>query len=251
MIRTIIVDDEQHCIDSLLKLSGLFQNTIDIVGTYSNVEEAVVATKALKPDLVFLDVEINDKTGFDYLEAVKHLAFKVIFTTAHDKYAVKAFRFSALDFLLKPIDEDDFNEAIGRVVAEASSAEALDRKIDALMHNISAKDSEKRITINSNENLDIIQVSDILYCESWVNYTKIQTVNEGKITSTKTLKYYDKLLTDSDFFRIDQSFLVNLKYVKKYTKGKPAYAVLTDGTKLKVSLSNKEGFFKRLNNLYG
>lgn len=249
MIKTIIIDDDQDCIDAILDLIKLYPNNFDVIGAYTSVEKGVLATKSLSPDLVFLDVEINGKTGFDYLIQVRNVDFKVVFTTAYSKYAVKAFKFSALDYLLKPIDSDDFEEAVRKIKREEYS-KTLSEKIDNVIHNLTLKDHEKRIIIGTKTSSTIVSVHEILYCEAWVNYTNVYTLKEGKITSTKTLKYYDNLLEDSDFYRIDQSYLVNMKYVKKYTKGKPAYAILTNGTKLKVSLKNKQGFLEQLNSMF-
>lgn len=249
MIKTIIIDDEQHCIDAILKLTSNFHNMFKIIGTFTNVDSAVAATPDLDPDLVFLDIEIKNKTGFNYLEELGSINFNVVFTTAYDKYAVKAFKFSALSYLLKPIDIDEFKEVVNKIEKEEFS-KSLEKKMAALMHNFIVRDQEKRIIINSNNDCTVIEVSDILYCKSTINYTDIYTINKERITSTKTLKYYDDLLSDSNFYRIDQSFLINIKYVKKYTKGKPAYVILIDGVKLKVSLKNKEGFHKALNSLY-
>ena len=249
MIKTIIIDDEQHCIDAILNLMQLFPNTFNVVGTYTNIDEAVTKTQILKPDLVFLDVEVNNKTGFDYLQAIQHPNFQIIFTTAHDKYAVKAFKFSALDYLLKPIDDTDFKEAILKM-KQRDHNKVLEQKMDAFFFNMKANHFEKRITINTKTDFNVLSVSDILYCKSSINYTDIFSKTHGKITSSKTLKYYTELLLESDFYRVDQSYLVNLRYIKKYTKGKPAYVILSDGTKIKVSLSNKDGFFEQLNNLH-
>ena len=248
MIKAIIIDDEQHCIDAILKLTEPYKNKITILGAFKTVNEGLLATKKLNPDLVFLDVEINDKTGFDYLEEVKNVDFHVVFTTAYDKYAVKAFKFSALHYLLKPIDVDDFLEILNRLNVDVSFRK-VNQKIDAFLHNQRVRDSEKRITINTTRDCVILHVSDIVYCESTINYTTLVTKNNEKITSSKTLKKYEELLNSAGFYRVDQSYLVNLQYVKKYTKGKPAYAIMTNGIKIKVSLSKKEGFFKALNNL--
>lgn len=248
MIKTIIVDDEQHCIDAVLDLINEYDDFFNVLGSYRSVEAAVKATKRLKPDLVFLDVEINDETGFDFLKQLGVINFQVVFTTAYDKYAVKAFKFSALHYLLKPIDTDDFEEVVKRIEKDVLIKE-LDKKINVLMHNLKVKNTDKRLTIDTSEDTNVINISDILYCEADINYTDIHTIKNGKITSSKTLKTFENLLLEHGFYRVHQSYLVNLKHVKKYTKGKPAYVILSNGSRVKVSLSNKSGFLNALKNL--
>lgn len=249
MVNTIIIDDEQHCIDAVLYLIKTVSNNINVIGTFTNVEEAILETPKLNPDLVFLDVEIGNKTGFDYLTGINHINFQVVFTTAHDKYAIAAIKFSALDYLLKPIDEDEFKTVLLKF-EQSNKSSNLAQKMDALLYNLNANSSEKRITINTKNDFHVLSISDILYCKASINYTEIYAEQHTKIISSKTLKYYNDLLIDCDFYRVDQSYLVNMRFVKRYTKGKPAYVILNNGFKIKVSLSNKEGFLAKLNSMY-
>lgn len=248
MINTLIIDDEQHCIDALLKLTSKYNDVFNVVKTCTNVTNAVETTNALNPDLVFLDVEINNQTGFEYLQQVKHLNFMVVFTTAYSKYAVKAFKFAALHYLLKPIDFDDFDEVVNRLKSQKTT-EDVNKKIDTLLYNLKEDTTKKRISINTANECVVLNVSNIIYCEAKVNYTDIYIDNGKKITSSKTLKRFEEILLESGFYRVSQSCLVNLSHVKKYTKTKPPYAVMSNAVKVKVSLSSKEGFLKQLLNL--
>ncbi len=247
MIRAIIIDDEQHCIESVVELCKS-HNEISIEGTYTTVADGVKATNEIKPDLVFLDVEIHDKTGFNYLEQFHSHPFHVVFTTAYNKYAVKAFEFSALHYLLKPITNDQFKEVLKRVT-ETNSLETLSQRIDTLLYNQTVREDERRITINNSEATTVLHLAEILYCKADVNCTYFFLKNNKKVFSSKTLKTFSELFESSDFYRVDQSFLVNLKHVKKFTKGKPSFVIMSNGKDIKVAISRKAGLLKRLNNL--
>ncbi|MAB48638.1 MAG: response regulator transcription factor [Winogradskyella sp.] len=245
MIKAIIVDDEQHCINALLKLVEPISNTIKITNTFNSVDEALLKVQEISPDLVFLDVQINDKTGFDFLEELETIPFEVIFTTAHEKYAVQAFKFSAVDYLLKPIDEDDFTQAISKLNLKIE-AKDFSKKVKSLLSNVTKNDGQKRITIPTSEGLEFLDVADIIRCESDVNYTTIYTNDKRSLVVSKTLKWFETLLQNAGFFRIHNSHLINLSYIKKYTKGKGGYVTLSDDSNIEVSTRKKEGFIKAL-----
>lgn len=244
MIKTIIIDDEQHCIDAVLKLTSNYPDVFNIVGAFNTVKMALEATKKLQPELVFLDVKINNETGFDYLEQIENVDFNIIFTTAFEAYAVEAFRFSALDYLLKPIDKDEFHASVLKLknVVETS---CLKNKIDVLLYNLKVENALKRISVATPDGYVFIEVSDILYCNADVNYTHIFTKQGDKITTSKTLKVFEKLLLNNHFFRVHNSYLVNLFYVKKYTKGKGGYLTMKDNTNIDVSVRRKDEFIKK------
>lgn len=244
MIKTIIIDDEQHCIDSLLRLISKYEDVFSVVETFNTVHAGLAGVKTWQPDLVFLDIKINNQTGFDFLKKVDTINFNVIFTTAFETYAVEAFRFSALDYLLKPIDKDDFHETVLKLknVVETS---ILKNKIDVLLHNLKVENALKRISVATPDGYVFIEVSDILYCKADINYTHIFTKLGDKITTSKTLKTFEKLLLNNHFYRVHNSFLVNLFYVKKYTKGKGGYVTMKDNTNIDVSIRRKDEFMKK------
>jgi two-component system LytT family response regulator len=227
-------------------LEPLKNVTID--GTYKSVEDGSQAILNLAPDLVFLDVQINDKTGFDLLKTVGKIGFEVIFTTAFDHYAVQAFKFSAVDYLLKPIDSDDLTQALEKV-SEKLKKRDFEKKVEALLSNIHKKDRHKRISNPTSDGLIFLEVSDIVRCQSDINYTHIFLNGNKKITVSKTLKTFEELLSDCNFFRIHNSHLINLELLSNYIKGKGGFVTMTDGSYLEVSIRRKEAFLQALTNL--
>ena len=247
MIRTVIVDDEAHCIARLNALvEAHCAQDLDIVGTFDSVENALVGIHALQPDLVFLDVQIHDKTGFDLLQAFGNVRFDVVFTTAYERFAVQAIKFSALDYLLKPIDTDDFKAAVEKIKSKRSNDDAS-KKIDTLFHNLKAIGGQtRRISVPTMTGFEFIRVSDIIRCESDVNYTTIFMKEKQKLMVAKTLKEFDELLAEYNFFRVHNSHLVNLSYVKSYVKGKGGCVVMSDDSEVEVSVRRKDDFLKAL-----
>lgn len=247
MVRTIIIDDEQHCKDRLLRLiEGNCSRSLQVEGTFHSVEEGIKAIKELKPGLVFLDIQIHEKTGFDLLQALPEIDFEVIFTTGFEKYAIQAFKFSAVDYLLKPVDADDLIQAVSRLEKRLSSRD-ISAKFETLIHNLKNQDkSTKKITVPTSDGLMFIPVNEIIRCQSNVNYTTLYLVNNKKITVAKTLKEFELLLSDYDFFRIHNSHLVNLAFIAGYKKGKGGMVVMSDRSEIEVSTRRKEEFLKLL-----
>lgn len=247
MIRAIIIDDEQHCSNRLTDLLNRFcKQAVTIAGTFKNVDDAVAGINTLKPDLVFLDIQLHDQTGFDLLERISQIDFEVIFTTAYDNYAIQAFKFSAVDYLLKPIDPDDLVQSVGKLQKIFHQRE-LTEKFDALLHNIKTADTlSKKITVATSKGLLFLQVSDITRCQSDVNYTTIYLKDKQQIVVAKTLKEFEDMLSDHNFFRIHNSHLINMDCIKSYHKGKGGYVTLIDNTSLEVSTRRRDLFLKRV-----
>ncbi|HPF96700.1 MAG: response regulator transcription factor [Mangrovimonas sp.] len=245
MIKTIIVDDEQHCIDWLKDLLSPHPE-VEILATFQSVDEAAKLLKHFKPDVLFLDVQIHDKTGFDLLKELKTVDFEVIFTTAHERFAVQAFKFSAVDYLLKPIDEDDLQLALSKVMEKLKTKD-FSEKMDVLLSNIQTNGHQKRITIPTQDGFVFQDISDIIRCQSEGNYTNIYTKgNKQPLLVSKTLKTFEELLADSGFYRVHNSHLINLEYISKYTKGKGGYVTMQDHTVIEVSTRRKDDFLKLL-----
>lgn len=247
MINAIIVDDEQHCVN---RLSGLLNDfcadSVNILDCFNTVDDAVSGSLMLQPDLVFLDMQIHDKTGFDLLKQVNDIHFDVIFTTAYEKYAVQAFKFSAIDYLLKPVDADELRQAVEKLEKRMMKDE-MARKIDALFDNMKTTQTAfKRIGIPTVTGINYIPVGDIVRCKSEINYTTFFLKDHTKITVAKTLKEYEDILSDYNFFRVHNSHLVNLSFVKNYHKGKGGYLVMTDNAEIEVSIRRKDELLKRL-----
>jgi two-component system LytT family response regulator len=247
MIRAIIIDDEQHCSD---RLSGLLDqdhaHAIRVEGCFRNVDEGLKAIHTLRPDLLFLDVQLEDRTGFDLLKQLHEIGFEIIFTTAFEKYAVQAFKFSAIDYLLKPVSRDDLRAAIGRLSDKIHKTDAA-KKIETLIHNLNGV--SRRICVPVLNGLVFVQVNDIIRCQSDVNYTTLYLRDKQKMVVARTLKEFEELLSDYNFFRVHASHLVNLAYIKSYNKGKGGSLTLTDHSTVEVSTRRKEEFLRRLSGL--
>lgn len=248
MIKAIIIDDEQHCINRLQGLlTDFFTETIIVGGSFTTVEAGVSAIKKLRPNLVFLDVQIGEKTGFDLLHQLSEINFDVIFTTAYEKYAVQAFKFSAIDYLLKPIDPDDLKQAIEKVNEKVHKADAAAR-FDTLFHNLkNIQGASKRICVPVVSGQVFLQVNTIVRCQSDVNYTTIFTTDKQKLMVAKTLKEFEEMLTEYDFYRIHNSHLINLAFIKSYNRS--GFVTMNDQTELEVSTRRKEDFLKKLADL--
>jgi two-component system, LytTR family, response regulator len=244
MIRTLIIDDEQHCITRMSGLLGEHcKGAVHLMDAFQSVEEGITGIKKLQPDLVFLDVQIHDKTGFDLLKQLGEINFEIIFTTAFEKYALQAFKFSAIDYLLKPVDADDLKHAVEKLKQKFSKTDTT-AKLEVLFNNM--QNTSKRICVPVINGLVFLQVNDIIRCESDVNYTTIFLKDKQKLMVAKTLKEFEEMLTDYNFFRVHNSHLINLSYIKNYVKGKGGYIVMSDGSEIEVSTRRKEAFMKKL-----
>jgi two-component system LytT family response regulator len=245
MIKAIIVDDEPLCCQSLQLL--LEQNCPDvaIVGIYNNGLAALAGIRSQQVDLVFLDVEMPRMSGFEMLEALGPVSFKLIFTTSYDKYALNAFRVSAIDFLLKPIDRKELIAAVEKV---RSASETLNnQQIELLLQKINHPSrSLTKIALPSIDGLEMVPIETILYGESNDNYTYIFLKNKKKMLVTRSLKEMEELLEEHSFVRVHRSFLVNLNEVERYVRGDGGYVMMSDGKMIDVSRSKKEELLKRL-----
>jgi two-component system LytT family response regulator len=248
MWKVIIVDDEDHCVGRLSNLLKKIDSNITILNSYSNVADAVEGINSLNPDLVFLDVVLTDGTGFDILRQVDDIDFEIIFTTAHNTYAIKAFEFSAIHYLLKPIGQDDLSVALDRYKKKTISKDH-NKKLDVLIHNLdvsAAKD--KKIGVPTSDGIIFIKIGEVVRLEADGNYVRIFLSGGEKHLVIRPLKYYSDLLDKRYFFRTHQSHLVNLAFVDKYIKGKKAHLVLSNGETILVSIRKREFFLKQLSN---
>jgi two-component system, LytTR family, response regulator len=244
MITAIIIDDDSNLRDGLRGLLSFYAPEIKIIGEAEDVTSGVVVMDKLKPQVVFLDIQLNDGTGFDVLEQIAQKNGKttshIVFITAHEEYAIKAFRFSALDFLLKPIDPDELEIVIGKIknVLEKNDSYA---HIDLLLENIRKKvDNFKRIALTTADGIHLFEVSDIIRCEGEDNYTTFYIKNNKPVIVSKTLKEYEELLSEYGFERIHQRHLINLAYLKSYVKKEGGFVVMADNAQLPISARKKE-----------
>ncbi|MDT0687780.1 LytR/AlgR family response regulator transcription factor [Autumnicola psychrophila] len=245
MKRAILVDDEKHCIKVLKILLADFED-IKICATASTVVEAYDAIHTYQPDIVFLDIQLEEENSFDLLDKLSEFYFHIIFTTAYNDYAVKAFRYSAIDYLLKPIDRQQLKNAIART-NELNKYHNLSQQLEALKTNINIMNPDlHKIAVPTADGLLLIEIDNIIKCEAHSNYTDIFLCDGKKITMTKTLKQVEELLKKRNFFRVHQSYLVNLKYVYRYYKGKGGYVELENGSTVNVAVRKKEELIKIL-----
>ena len=246
MIRALLVDDEKHAIDDLLRLLRSVDDQVKVVGTASTIEEALQAQKRLQPDLVFLDVEIYDKTGFDFLKRIPEIDFDLIFTTAHTSYAVQAFRYSALDFLLKPIDRKQFKEAITKVIQKKDKENGLQENIRLLLDNIHAKTPNNRVFIPNHKGYDVIDTNQVLYLKGDENYTHIFSLDHYKTTIPRTILWFEGLLKGLPFYRVHKSYMINTNHIEAYHKANGGEVILKGDIEIPISLRRKERFIREV-----
>jgi two-component system LytT family response regulator len=242
--KAIIVDDEQGSINSLIWELENFQNLVEVIATTTIPKEGIDLIKNEKPDIVFLDIEMPGMNGFELLKNVDQSTFKVIFTTAYDQFALQAFEVNAYDYLLKPVVEEELERALNKVIENDHHDETL-IEIRALMSKLE-RGQNKSFAIPTLEGLEFIEASQIIRCVSDSNYTHIHLENSKPLLIAKTLKDVELILDDKQFYRIHNSHIINLNYLKKYLKGKDGSVVLKDGTTIPISRSRKGGFLKEI-----
>ena len=249
-IKAIIIDDEEHASARLTDLVEKHCNgMINLLGSFHSVKQGIHAIKTLHPHLVFLDVQIHDETGFDLLQQLPNQNFEVIFVTAYEKYAVQAFKFSAIDYLLKPVDIADLKKAVEKIKQIIPAPENVMAKFQTLLENVEQLKQytpPKKIVVPTIAGFELLPVIDILRCQSDINYTSIFMRNGQKLVVAKTLKEFEEMLTEFNFFRVHNSHLINLAYVKSYNKGKGGTVILNDGTAIEVSTRRKEDFLHKM-----
>ena len=245
MIRAIIIDDEAHCTSRIERLVADYApGLIEIVDTAPDIDAAYTAINVHKPDCIFLDVQIHDQTGFDLLKRFEKIDFQVVFATAYEQYAIQAFRFSAIDYLLKPVDPDDFVQTVERLSQRTTAEPSTGAFEIASDHFQNLKNG--KLTVATSEGKEIFDIPDIVHCEAAGNYTIFTFKNRKPLKDSRTLKKFDEILTKHGFFRIHSAHLVNLDYVKRFENGKNSFVVLKDNSKLPVSTRRKDDFLQRL-----
>ncbi len=239
-MKALIVEDKKHIRKGLLHLLTLVNKEIDVVGECGSVQEAVVVAKACKPNLIFLDINLTDGTGFDFLDQTNELDFKVIFITAYEEYALKALKIGAVDYLLKPVDVDELKTAIDKV--NALSVETQKQRISTA-RKVMSGDSETLI-LSLQDSFQVINLPELMFCESDKGYTTFYLSNGKKHLASKSLKEFEEQLTSQYFTRPHQSFIVNLKFIDRYDKSGTIF--LKNGAKIPVSSRKKTEFLDEL-----
>jgi two-component system LytT family response regulator len=247
MIKAIIVDDELGARESLSKMLEKNCPQVGIVAKAESMKKAYEAINLHQPDLVFLDIEMPNGNAFDLLEKFKEINFNIIFTTAYDHYAIKAIKFSAVDYILKPIDPEELVQAVKRLDNRLGQKQnTLDSQFKTLLSNVRPETKLKKVGIPDGDGLVFVNLSDIVRCDSDGNYTYFILTTGKRIIASRTLGEYEQMFGDDNFFRVHRSHLINLEHVKKYIKGEGGYVVMSDNSQVEVSRRNKNDFLERL-----
>jgi two-component system LytT family response regulator len=250
-LRTILVDDEPRGINALQKLLQMNCPDVLIAATSSNVDDAIEKIKQLKPDLVFLDIAMPVRNGFDLLKELQGFRFEVIFVTAHNQFMIEAFHFSAIDYLLKPIDDDLLIDAVKRA-RKRIEEKGKKINIEAFLHNLkqTTTSGPMRLCIPSLKGFQVVELDDILYAEAAGNYTNFYIRSMHPVCTSKPIHEYEELLADSGFARIHKSYLVNLLHIKEYLKGEGGSVVLSNGIEIEVARRKKEPFLDKMKSFF-
>lgn len=248
MIKTIIVDDEPNCCEILATLLERYCPQVKVADICYSGQAALSSIVELNPDIVFLDIEMPHMNGFELLEKLQSVNFKLIFTTSYDQYAIKAIRFSALDYLLKPIDREELQNAVKKAM------QALDRPMPQQLEVLLQKFNKtgnggQKIALPTMEGLQLIPIDNIISCTSERNYTFIFLKEKKKMLISRPLKEMEELLEDHSFMRVHHSYLVNLKEIDKYIRGEGGYLIMSDGSSVDISRSKKELLLSKLQDL--
>lgn len=244
MLRILIIDDEAPTRNMISGILNMAEMPLEVVGEADSVKSGLEQINKHNPDLVLLDIKLPDGTGFDILNQIENPGFSVIFITAYEEYAIKAFKCSALDYILKPINIDELYQAIEKS-REQIENKNLNKKLSTFLDNLNSSAIEdKKIVLKTQESIHIVKVTTIVRCESFHNYTEFYTNDGKKLLVSKTLKEYEKLLTDFGFFRVHQSHLININYISSFEKTDGGYLVLTNGSQVPVAKRKKEDLLR-------
>lgn len=239
MLRTLIIDDEPHVRETLHSLLQKFCPQVKVVGEAGSVASGVREIKEKLPDLVLLDIKMDDGTGFDLLNRFEHIGFKIIFVTAWEKYAIQAFGFSAVDYLLKPVNPEKLAEAVKR--ADQQVQGTFNIQLNTLKENLASPDNPNhKIILKTSDNVYLVNVQDIIHCASDSNYTLFALTDGEKVMVSRLLKDYDEMLSRSGFFRVHRSHLINLNHIKRFEKQDGGSVVMSNGDKIPASSRGRE-----------
>lgn len=252
MIKALILDDEVNCIDTIsLILEKKFKNEIEIVGKCSTIDDALICMENKEPNVVFLDVEMPNGSGFDFLIKVKSHNFNLIFVTAHENYALKAIKFNAIDYILKPVNPIKLEIAVNKILQmpkdiSSDTVPSIKNLLDNLRN---LKSETKKIAIVGVKQTLFVEIKEIVRCEFNDPYTVVYLTGNRQHHSPKALKEFDEMLCDYNFMRVNPSELINLIHVKAYINGSGGYAIMSDGSKVEISRRRKTDFLSKTNDI--
>ncbi|MFZ1702939.1 MAG: LytTR family DNA-binding domain-containing protein [Saprospiraceae bacterium] len=246
MIRAILVDDERNALEVLKMQLQKYCPEVEIISICHGGEMGIQDIRKFQPDLVFLDIEMPMVNGFDVLNETKDMDYKVIFTTAYDQFAIKAFKYSAVDYLLKPIDIEELKTAVSKIsFTETKSLNEMITKIHQYLGNIETQTD--KIGLPFQGGYEMVKTKDIIRCESDSNYTSIFLIDNRKVLLSKTLKEVEESIRHKDFIRVHHSHLININHVSKFYKHEGGYIIMSDGTQVNISRAKKDEFFNLMN----
>ncbi len=251
MIKTLIIDDEFVSRNVLRKLLTLHTPDIEVIKECANANEGKLAIEELQPQLVFLDISMPGKSGLDMLKEIEDINFEIIFVTAFHEYTIQAIRFSAIDYLLKPVDKNELIQAVDRVKEKISHAESKE-PVKTFLYNIQQAQTsqEMQLCVPGIKGFQIIKLRDIVYCEADNTYTVIHLGENKKLIASRPLMDYESLLQDASFVRIHKSYLINIQHLKEYQKGEGGTAIMSNGKQLDVSRRKKEHFISYMKQFF-
>lgn len=244
-MNAVVIDNEPHIRAGLTKLLDIYCSEVKVIGEAHSCASGQQLIDRSNPDLIFLDIEMEDGTGIDLIKSNRHLASQVIFITAHDKYAIDAFKCSALDFLLKPIDPEDLIKSIKKAEANRSNFD-LQARIEVLENHLSKTGSQAKIVLSDSECMHIVDMDDILWCAAEGSYTRFVLLNNEEILVSKNLKSYEEYMHGPAFVRIHHSYLVNINHIKRFERSEGGSLVMTNGAVLPVSVRKKDNLMQVL-----
>lgn len=244
MIKAVLIDDEMNALEMMEWLLKTYCPQVTVAAMCNSAEEGIKAIREHKPDIVFLDIEMPRMNGFDMLEQFDELFFDVVFCTAYDQFALRAFKYSALNYLLKPVDPDDLVSTVQRI--EKVKAIPTREQFDMLLQNMkrTEKGTPQRIALTHNDGLVFVPTANIVYCEAESNYTYVHLADGKKILVSKVLKELDEALSGPDFYRVHSSYLININRIKKFVRGEGGYLVMDNDANISISRSRKQEFME-------
>ncbi len=250
MIRAVIIDDEKNNIENIMRLLNQHDLPVTVAGTATNADDGVDVINTVNPDLLFLDIQMPEKNGFEVLKALPHHQFEVVFVTAFDQYGIDAVKFSAIDYLLKPIDPEELKACVSKVETKLNKKKE-NLQLENLMEFIKYKDEKKehKLALASAKEIRFVYTGDIIRCESSNAYTEFFLSDGKNIVVSKPIFEYEELLNSYDFIRCHQSHLVNKKYIKSLLKEDSGYLIMDDNTRIPISRNKKENILKALHTI--
>lgn len=246
-LNAILIDDEQSGLRSLYEKLQRHCKQVEILKCCDSAEKGIEAINHLHPDLVFLDIEMPVMNGFILLQNLHYKNFELVFVTAYDHYAIRAIRYSALDYLLKPVEVDELQAAVEKAFNKRQSSSSQNLRLDLLLENLGAEKKKfQRIAIPQRDGVQLVKIEEIIYLEASVNYTILHLHGGARLLASRNLKEYEELLPAEFFVRIHHSFIINVNYVEKYIRGEGGQVVLSNKTTLDVAKRKKQEFLRAI-----